>query len=203
MTEEASLQLSRVQSENVFDIFHFATVTVMNFQERQLYGGAMTIALPSSFVDVSEMRPVPDHQEVFCDTASNCNQSVVLEIVEMGPSDVVDVAAYYLRDWMEQNEATSESHAHTPSSQAIDSSRLTESTASHSTVHITSSRMLVGQAIVLIHLAVLRLPRAASDLLITLSIPEPDDHQDPDNNSFLLGSICSLQIKDWTLFGSE
>jgi hypothetical protein len=30
-----------------------------------LYGGALGVALPASFVDVSQLRQVPDHQEVW------------------------------------------------------------------------------------------------------------------------------------------
>ena len=33
-----------------------------------LYGGALTAALPAGWIDASDLRPVPDNQEV-CDTA--------------------------------------------------------------------------------------------------------------------------------------
>ena len=32
--------------------------------ERPLYGGAAHLAFPQRFVDISDFRPVPDHQEV-------------------------------------------------------------------------------------------------------------------------------------------
>ena len=35
-----------------------------SLQQRELYGGAMSIALPQRFVDISDFRPIPDHQEV-------------------------------------------------------------------------------------------------------------------------------------------
>ena len=31
---------------------------------RQLYGGAVQLSMPHRFQDVSDFRPVPDHQEV-------------------------------------------------------------------------------------------------------------------------------------------
>lgn len=159
----------------------------------------MIVSLPSSFVDVSDMRPVPDHQEVFCDTSSS--QSLVFEIVEMGPSSGV-IAAYYLRDWMEQNEATtSETHAPGSSHQTVDSSLLTESLSPHCAVYLTSSKVMVGETKVLIHLAVLRLARVASDLIITLNIPQEEDTDAGNYVKLLLELILSLDIADWSLFG--
>jgi hypothetical protein len=176
----------------------------MSSQELQLYGGALTISLPSSFIDVSGMRPMPDHQEIFCDTATD--QSMVIEIVEMGLSEG-NVAAYYLRDWIEQNKAISvaiEAGLHASPSETIGSSHLKESLSSHCQVYSISGRMTVGGANVLVHLAVLRLPRVSSDLLLTLSTPQPlDGSKGPLTNEILLESLYSLQIKDWTLFGSS
>ena len=33
---------------------------------RDLFGGAMEIQMPGRLMDISEFRPVPDHQEVIC-----------------------------------------------------------------------------------------------------------------------------------------
>lgn len=32
--------------------------------QRQLYGGAAQLAVPQRFADISDFRPIPDHQEV-------------------------------------------------------------------------------------------------------------------------------------------
>ncbi len=37
---------------------------------RALFGGAIEMNLPQRFVDVSDYRPVPDHQEVHSSVAS-------------------------------------------------------------------------------------------------------------------------------------
>lgn len=37
---------------------------------RALFGGAIEMSLPQRFVDVSDYRPVPDHQEVHLSLAS-------------------------------------------------------------------------------------------------------------------------------------
>ena len=45
-----------------------------------LYGGAITCSLPSQRVDISEVRQVPDHQEVFAHP--NTDQSIMIELLE-------------------------------------------------------------------------------------------------------------------------
>jgi len=49
------------------------------FRVTELFGGAMTCLLPGSFEDISQYRPVPDHQEVFVD--KNSNSSIMIEIL--------------------------------------------------------------------------------------------------------------------------
>ena len=72
-----------------------------------LYGGALGAALPATFVDVSQLRQVPDHQEVWADAASGA--SAVVEIVE-AQGDVADAAAarYFWEDLAEANGAQGE-----------------------------------------------------------------------------------------------
>lgn len=48
---------------------------------RELFGGALSIELPSRFVDLSQFRQIPDHQEVFAD--GNTDQSIIIEINEL------------------------------------------------------------------------------------------------------------------------
>jgi hypothetical protein len=67
-----------------------------------LYGGALCISLPATYRDVSEVRQVPDHQEVWADLASSA--SLVLEIVEHQAA-VADsgAARYFWEDLLETN----------------------------------------------------------------------------------------------------
>ena len=51
--------------------------------DRYLFGGAICCAIHERFVDVSDFKPVPDHQECFAD--GDADQSVVFEIVVRGP----------------------------------------------------------------------------------------------------------------------
>jgi len=47
---------------------------------RQLFGGAITVSLPSQMVDASEFRDIPDNQEVFVDNDSDV--SWIIEILQ-------------------------------------------------------------------------------------------------------------------------
>ncbi len=46
---------------------------------RNLFGGAINMHIPARFVDLSDLMPVPDHQEVMVD--GETDQSLVVEIV--------------------------------------------------------------------------------------------------------------------------
>ena len=60
---------------------------------RPLFGGAIELALPARFVDVSPFRQIPDHQEVFFDGPSD--QSVIVEILSFVPQENARAAAYH------------------------------------------------------------------------------------------------------------
>ncbi|KAL0047957.1 hypothetical protein WJX82_004231 [Trebouxia sp. C0006] len=62
---------------------------------RALFGGAIEMSLPQRFVDVSDYRPVPDHQEVWTD--ATLDQSVILEIVEHQPVPDQDCCKFQLQ----------------------------------------------------------------------------------------------------------
>ncbi|KAL7977695.1 hypothetical protein Chor_009644 [Crotalus horridus] len=49
-------------------------------QERYLFGGAFSARLPPGGLDISEMRQVPDNQEVFVHPSTD--QSIIVELLE-------------------------------------------------------------------------------------------------------------------------
>lgn len=63
----------------------------MFFQERGLFGGSLSIKLPDNFhfQDVSEIRQVPDNQEVF--VFKNSDASIIIELLET-PSNLDEKA---------------------------------------------------------------------------------------------------------------
>lgn len=49
-------------------------------KRKLLFGGAMEILVPNGFLDVSEIRQVPDNQEVFVSNYSDA--SLIVELLE-------------------------------------------------------------------------------------------------------------------------
>ncbi|GJN27388.1 hypothetical protein PR202_gb15408 [Eleusine coracana subsp. coracana] len=71
---------------------------------RPLFGGAISTTFPVRFQDVSDIRQVPDHQEVFVDPARD--ESLIFELLDL-KSEVDDAgsALWFLRDIANEQDA--------------------------------------------------------------------------------------------------
>ncbi|KAJ1524713.1 hypothetical protein HK096_000693 [Nowakowskiella sp. JEL0078] len=58
-------------------------------------------------VQLSDLREIPDHQEVFVDTITN--ESVIFEILELAEIADIDAASYHFQQLADDNDATNES----------------------------------------------------------------------------------------------
>ena len=67
-----------------------------SYKTVDLFGGAITANIPTSFADVSDIRQVPDHQEVWLD--KNGFTSIVIDILERVDQPDVDALRYHLHD---------------------------------------------------------------------------------------------------------
>lgn len=72
--------------------------------QHPLFGGKISCTFPHRFQDVSNIREVPDHQEVFADP--NRDESLIIELLELKP-DVADngSAAWFLQDLASEQDA--------------------------------------------------------------------------------------------------
>jgi hypothetical protein len=82
-------------TDNVLDSRPWALV--------ECFGGAITTSLPRGFANVSEVRQVPDNQEVFVDAASGC--SVIVELLERVAAADADAAAFHFAEIARANKA--------------------------------------------------------------------------------------------------
>lgn len=88
---------------------------------KELYGGAITVQLPSDVIDASDLRQIPDHQEVFL--SDKTLTSIVIEINEYQHMDTdlsdntasVDerAAIYHVTDVLEPPDHLTESGVQT------------------------------------------------------------------------------------------
>lgn len=159
--------------------------------QRELFGGAMRISLPSRFMDVSDVRPVPDHQEVFADV--DTDSSVIVEVLELHEAE--NVAQYYFHDMAEANGAedggTVEDEAVMDSADVSPTKCVpaafcaprrppTEPTAPRSVQsefysvrglqQVAKFREAVANSVLLL-MGVIRLPNQQSDVLVTVNRP--------------------------------
>ena len=85
-----------------------------DFKSAPLYGGAITCDVPSDWINVSELRQVPDHQEVFVDNTHDDDNDddqerpcLVVEILEYQTDQTDDrVGQYLFEDLADANGAT-------------------------------------------------------------------------------------------------
>lgn len=193
---------------------------VVDSQERQLFGGAMVVSLPSCFVDISTIRQIPDNQEVF--SHGETDRSVIIELLELHqvPSGTRP-AAFHLDNLAEESDALqSQTHqvlelppAKFPNLVSGDPDFSVS--IAHGTHVVTKFRDASEYAShVDVHLACLRLPRVSTDLLIVFNDPivlhpkgssassgsavaETPLGQSRDTTLHI--ALRSLEIHDWSL----
>ncbi|KAI0736883.1 Mog1p/PsbP-like protein [Fomitopsis betulina] len=75
---------------------------------RQLFGGAITVTLPTSLIDASELRQVPDTQEVFLYPDSII--SIIVEILQcVKPTEAANIVKFHFDSLAHDNDAIEKS----------------------------------------------------------------------------------------------
>ncbi|ORX64287.1 Mog1p PsbP-like protein, partial [Linderina pennispora] len=127
---------------------------------RELYGGAMTMQVPSGMVDISEFRQVPDNQEVFCDTSTD--RSLIIEILEAVPQPGMQAIEYHFAQLANANDAAE--------------SEIVETTETNGMFALAGRQQAgkfnqQGTQCVAVLLALQRIPENDADVLITMNVP--------------------------------
>eukprot|EP00892_Ulva_mutabilis_P006145 jgi/Ulvmu1/3902/UM018_0124.1 len=186
--------------------------------KQPLFGGMAAMTIPTRMQDVSDFRPVPDHQEVYSDGA--IDQSVIVEILDRASASDDQCVEFYWADCCTSNDAQdpvmsrsspigppSGVQPHPATAFCIEgqmkASKGRQSELAANTIHVM--------------LCVLRLPHVSSDVIITLStamtVSEHSaaaadtgagDRSDHLRAPALFESmIQSFAINDWSLFGES
>ncbi|XP_059197279.1 ran guanine nucleotide release factor [Centropristis striata] len=144
-------------------------------QPHPLFGGALSAVLPHSAKDVSELREIPDNQEVFAH--QHTDQSLIVELVEyQGQVADQDAARYHFEDIAGSNKALEPGAFEVTTVVSLSKSELSLSDCS-------SAWMLTGtqcvskfneeaRNTVTLHLGLLRLPQFSTEVLITFNDPQ-------------------------------
>ncbi|KAG9469510.1 hypothetical protein GDO78_020345, partial [Eleutherodactylus coqui] len=139
---------------------------------RPLFGGAFSAVLPTNIQDISDLREIPDNQEVFAHAATD--QSIIVELLEYqeGMSDP-EAARYHFEDVAASNDA--QSAAEVVSVEPLPLAQLSLTSCSSAwalTGHQRVSKFNEeAQNTVMMHMALLRIQQHATDLLVTFNDP--------------------------------
>ncbi|XP_066578733.1 ran guanine nucleotide release factor [Amia ocellicauda] len=136
-----------------------------------LFGGALSAVLPHSARDISELREIPDNQEVFAHRHSD--QSIIVELLEhQGHVPDSQAARFHFQDVAGSNEAGG---AEVRSVEPLSGAQL--SLPACSSAWLLSGTQLVSkfneeaQNTVDVYLGLFRLPQHDTDILVTFNDP--------------------------------
>ncbi|KVI05529.1 ran guanine nucleotide release factor [Cynara cardunculus var. scolymus] len=196
------------------------------FPPRPLFGGAISTNFPLRFEDVSNIRQVPDHQEVFVDPGRD--ESLIFELLEL-KHDVVDdgSATWFLQDLA--GEQGAEGTIVTEQSTVFEAQGLqfrnTPAVLTSAVAQMAISKGRQGreaQNLVKVYLANLRLKGVNTDILITayepvfinplsesassvgagVTVPAAESGRTPMAEVFKQ-AVSTFRINDWNLFGND
>ncbi|KAF8610841.1 Mog1p/PsbP-like protein [Ceratobasidium sp. AG-I] len=171
-----------------------------------LFGGAITIVLPAGLIDASDLRQVPDTQEVFL--APDSDVSVVVEILErVAPDDPNEIAKFHFNSLAHDNDAA------TSSIELVDTPARPDG-ASSVVLSVLQGTQLVPKFnqthpdTVKILLAVYRVQEKGVDIVLTFNVPveaeKPGGAVGEEGNQRWLRAyetaVSSFTIADYGLF---
>ncbi|KAF2738328.1 Mog1p/PsbP-like protein [Polyplosphaeria fusca] len=183
----------------------------MSFNSTPLFGGAITVSLPANFGDASQIRQIPDHQEVFLD--ADGFTSIVFEILEWvdKPSDE-QALQYHFQDLIEDTG---------DSTNVLDQSEAVMLHVADKPVYTlnyiqtppaqTGEQRRPQADFISIHLVLLRLKEKGTDILATVNVPHyPEQYVKveggkatklmEDGEAVKEKILQTFEIKDWGLF---
>ncbi|XP_055364087.1 ran guanine nucleotide release factor [Betta splendens] len=165
-------------------------------QRRPLFGGAMSAVVPHSATDVSDLREIPDNQEVFAH--AHTDQSLIVELVEFQAQVAdEDAARYHFEDIAGTNKALEPGAFEVNGVVAVSASELCLSECN--TAWMLTGTQCVSKFneqarnTVTLHLGLLRLPQFSTDVLITFNDPQSIS---PDSSS---ASALGTHKQPWTV----
>ncbi|XP_054431663.1 ran guanine nucleotide release factor [Pteronotus mesoamericanus] len=178
-----------------------------------LFGGAFSATLPPRAIDVSDLRPVPDNQEVFCHHVTD--QSLIVELLELQAHVQGEAAARYHFEDVGGVQNARAVQVETVQPLLLEKLALRgcceEAWVLSGKQQVAKENQQVAKDVTL-HQALLRLPQYQTDLLLTFNQPPPDNRSTPgsENQSlppWSLGDfeqlVTSLTLHDPNIFGPQ
>ncbi|KAF9426427.1 hypothetical protein BGZ94_006537 [Podila epigama] len=200
----------------------------MEVVEQELYGGAITMNLPRKFGNISHIREVPDHQEVFVNVDED--QSVIVEILQLASEAPDDAcAAFHYQQLAEDNDAEESStiqnvsilsNAELPGWPAeakiyllLGQQRIAKFNEQQRQQEQGGAGAVDTRNLVQIMMVVVRLPRQETDIVISYNVPlkisaASSSHEVAHEGDireaevWFRNLIASFKVREWGLFGN-
>ncbi|KAL8732165.1 MAG: hypothetical protein Q9166_002912 [cf. Caloplaca sp. 2 TL-2023] len=188
----------------------------------ELFGGAITTHLPAGYADVSNIREVPDHQEIYLDASGF--SSIIIEITERAAQPPTDQEAlkFHFEDVVDEHDMSqiwNTDVAQLPHFPPNTPCYTLFATTTPPPATNGNARALTP-AFTAIILTLIRLVPQSTDIVVTINIPHIPGHQEPSDGEVKFeegkfGSLVeeglrikdevwkSLEVRDWGLFGGN
>jgi hypothetical protein len=171
----------------------------------------MSAEMTADWLNASDVRPVPDHQEVLTERAGGANRSLVVELDEALPGSDMAAAREHFEELCHADACQGGQLLSITSLGAAENSG--DSAAGAITpapaVALSGMQLRADGTRVLVSLVLIRLRAQATDLLVTVYRPLPSSHATEasaspvgaDADAALAAHVRStLVVHDWSLF---
>lgn len=164
---------------------------------RPLFGGAFQLDLPDNFLDVSQLRQVPDNQEVF--VSKDSDESFVIELLETPDASLDSSIEYHWKDLCEANTASECKilKSENVSIVSLDIAHKEETLVGIQSVPKFGKAADIEQ--VTLYLYLLRIHNLNTDILISWNIP--GSH--PEESDKFMSILKSLHVLDLSIFNVQ
>jgi hypothetical protein len=182
-------------------------------ERRPLFGGAVSMSteMTADWLDASDVRPVPDHQEVWTERAGGADRSLVVELNDALPGSDIAAAREHFEELCNADACLGgqllDFAPLATAGGAGDSAAVAVTPAP--AVALSAVQLRADGARVLVSLVLIRLRAQATDLLVTVYRPLPASHaaevsaspEGADADAAVAAHVRStLLVHDWGLF---
>lgn len=169
---------------------------------QQLYGGAIESTIPEGFIDLSDLREVPDTQEVFVTMEDGQDESLIFDLLErIAESDDKKALVDHVSEMAGLNES-SDGYKMLMIQKLANTSSYMSISVSHARKWGRESDAAVKPILLVIN-GLIRLDKVTTDVLISFNIPTEGESATADMEAILdRESAGALPLDHWSNGGS-
>lgn len=190
---------------------------------RALFGGAISVRIPAQFADISQIREIPDNQEVFAHAETD--RSLIVELLQLESDLTTSTPSGHHFAVLARDSGAAEASLFYENSLPATDYPLIVADDRNAQISLACGRHRVSKFkdndqlanLVHVYVACIRLSRADTDLLLVFndpvelhpegasarsgsSVAKPEETDMNERGIVLREALSSVQVKDWGLF---